>query len=43
MEDLKQKRHKVDVHKEAVQLYMHEKEKPEGAAQWFVFSLPFFM
>ncbi len=31
VEDLKQKRHKVDVHKEAVRLYMHEMEKPEGA------------
>ena len=31
VEDLKQKRHKVDVHKEAVRLYTHEMEKPEGA------------
>ncbi len=30
VEDLKQKRHKVDVHKEAVRLYTHEMEKPEG-------------
>ncbi len=31
VEDLKQKRHKVEVHKEVVQLYTQEKEKPEGA------------
>ena len=31
VEDLKQKRHKVDAHKEAVRLYMKEQEKPVGA------------
>ena len=31
VEDLKQKRHKADVHKEAVRLYANELEKPEGA------------
>jgi hypothetical protein len=34
VEDLKQKRHKVDVHKEAVRLYTHEMEKPEEAYEF---------